>query len=94
MEKNKSHEDALKEFIKTLPDLLKHKKYKIIIQKSWSLAEYTNSPIAYNILGNSLFRTGKVEESIQYLEKSLKLRRDFFPVYRNLAKAYFIIGKF
>ena len=94
MDKNKSDEYALKEFIKAFPDLLKHKKYKIIIQKSRSLAENTNSSIAYNILGNSLFQIGKVEESITYLEKSLELRQDFFPVYKNLAKAYFRLGKF
>ena len=94
MDKNKTDEYALKEFIKALPDLLKHKKYKIIIQKSIYLAENTNSSIAYNILGNSLFQIGKVEESITYLEKSLELRQDFFPVYKNLAKAYFRLGKF
>ena len=53
MDKNKTDEYALKEFIKALPDLLRHKKHKIIIQKSRSLAENTNSSIAYNILGNS-----------------------------------------
>ena len=94
MDKNKTDEYALKEFIKAFPKLLKHKKYKIIIQKSRSLAENTNSSIAYNILGNSLFQIGKVEESITYLEKSLELRQDFFPVYKNLAKAYFRLGKF
>ena len=84
MDKNKTDEYALKEFIKALPDLLRHKKHEIIIQKSRSLAENTNSSIAYNILGNSLFQIGKVEESITYLEKSLELRQDFFPVYKNL----------
>ena len=84
----------LRELIQSIPKLIKNKQFEIIIKKSRLIAKKTNSHIAYNILGSSLYKVGKPKEAIVYLEKSLQLNQEFFPVYKNLAKSYFKVGNY
>lgn len=47
-----------------------------------------NNPIIYNNFGNLLLAMGKNEEAIQYFQKAIQLKPNYFEAYSNLGVAY------
>lgn len=47
-----------------------------------------NNPIIYNKFGKLLLAMGKNEEAIQYFQKAIQLKPNYFEAYSNLGVAY------